>query len=47
LVNLKGKVHSEDLGVDGRITLMDLKEIGLEGVDNIHVTQNRDRWRAA
>jgi hypothetical protein len=25
---------------------MDLKEIGLESVDWIHVAQDRDRWRA-
>jgi hypothetical protein len=25
---------------------MDLNEIGSEGVDWIHVTQDRDRWRA-
>jgi hypothetical protein len=25
---------------------MELKEIALEGVDRIHLAQDRDRWRA-
>jgi hypothetical protein len=25
---------------------MDLREIGLEGVERIHLAQDRDRWRA-
>jgi hypothetical protein len=30
----------------GRWGQMDLREIGLEGVDWIRLTQDRDRWRA-
>jgi hypothetical protein len=30
---LKGGGHSEDLGIDGKILRMDVKEIGWEGVD--------------
>jgi hypothetical protein len=37
LESLKGGGHSEYLGVDGRIML--------EGVDWIHLAQNRSRWR--
>jgi hypothetical protein len=37
----------EDLGVDGRkILKMDFREVGLEGVDWIHLAQDRNRWRA-
>jgi hypothetical protein len=25
---------------------MDVRELGFEGVDQIHMTQNRDRWQA-
>jgi hypothetical protein len=31
--NLKGRGHLEDLGFDGRIMKMDLKEFGCEVVD--------------
>jgi len=34
--NLKGRDHSEDLGIDGRI-------IGWEGVDWIHLAQDGDQ----
>jgi len=41
------KNPSEDLGVDGRIVFrMDGMEIGWEGVEWIHVAQDRGRWRA-
>jgi hypothetical protein len=44
---LKGKDHSEELGVDGRIIKKaGLMEIGREGVDWIDLAQDRDRWRA-
>jgi hypothetical protein len=33
VVKLEGKTRSEKLGVDGRIILEDLKEIGWKGVD--------------
>jgi hypothetical protein len=40
LENLKGRDHSEDIGVDGRIMLeWILPEIGWEGVDWIHLVQ--------
>jgi hypothetical protein len=35
--NLKGRDHLEDL---------DLREIRRKGVDWIHLTQDRDQWRA-
>jgi hypothetical protein len=42
----KGREHSEDLGVDGKIILrnMDLREIRFGDVDWIHLAQDRDRW---
>jgi hypothetical protein len=47
LESLKGKDHSEDLDVDGRkLYIIDLKEIRWEGVDWIHLAQDRNRWRA-
>jgi hypothetical protein len=42
LESLKGRNHSED----GRLKKIDLREIRLEGVDWIHVAQNRDWWQA-
>jgi hypothetical protein len=45
--NLKGRDHSEDLGVDGKIILeWILRELGWKGVDWIYLAQDRDRWRA-
>jgi hypothetical protein len=41
-VNLKLQDHSEDIGIDGKIML----EIRWEGVDWMHVAQDRDQWRA-
>jgi hypothetical protein len=39
---------SEDIGVDGRIILeWILKEIGWEGMDCIHLAQDRCQWRAS
>jgi len=45
LVNLEGRDHSEDqrLGWEDR---MDLREIGWEFLDLIHLAQDRDQWRA-
>jgi len=41
--DLKGRDHSEDVGVDGRIILdWILSEIGWEGVDWIHLAQDRE-----
>jgi hypothetical protein len=45
LKSLKGRDHSENLGVDGDNIKVDLRELQLVGVDCIHVTQDRDRWR--
>jgi hypothetical protein len=36
----------EDLGVDGKIIGKGLREIGCEGVDWIHLAQDRDQWGA-
>jgi hypothetical protein len=41
---MEGGDYSEDVGVGGHIK-MDLREIGLEGVDWIHLAQDRDRLR--
>jgi hypothetical protein len=42
---MKGRDHLKDLGVDGDIK-MDLREIRLEGMDWIHLAQNRGWWLA-
>jgi hypothetical protein len=39
---IKVRDHSEDLGVDREITLEWIREIGLEGMDWIHLVQDRD-----
>jgi hypothetical protein len=39
--NLKGRDHSEDLGVDGRILLEVFMEMVWEVVDWLHMTQSR------
>jgi hypothetical protein len=45
--NLKVRDHSEDIGLDGRIILeWILWKSAWEGVDWIHVAQDRDLWRA-
>jgi hypothetical protein len=46
--NLKGRDHSEELGVDGRIIciIMDLREIVWESVDWMHLAEDRDYCRA-
>jgi hypothetical protein len=47
LENLKGRDHSEDIGIDGRIILSwILKEAGFEIVDWIDQVQDRDWWWA-
>jgi len=43
--NLKGRDHSEDLGIDYNIRI-DLREIEWEGVDCMHLAQDRDQWVA-
>jgi hypothetical protein len=42
--NLKGRDHSKDIGVDGKILY--LREMVWEVVDRIHLAQERDQWRA-
>jgi hypothetical protein len=44
--NLNEKDHFEDLGVDGRIILKRVKEIGREVVDWINLAQDKGEWRA-
>jgi hypothetical protein len=47
LESLKRRNHLDDTGIDRRIILkMDLRDIGWEGVDWIHLAQNTDQWRA-
>jgi hypothetical protein len=41
-----GREHSEDLGVDGIIILRQDSRKPWDGVDCIHLAQNRDRWGA-
>jgi hypothetical protein len=43
--NLKGRDHSEDLGVDERLIIIDVRKIRLECVDWIHLAQDWDQWR--
>jgi hypothetical protein len=40
--NRKGKEHSNDLGIDGRILELDRREIGSEMLDWICLAQGRD-----
>jgi hypothetical protein len=44
LERLKGREHSEDLGVDGRISKWVLKEIRRESADWIYLAQDSDQW---
>jgi hypothetical protein len=47
LVNLEGRDHSEDIGVDGKVILQWIVgRLGWEGVYWIHLAQNRDQWWA-
>jgi len=39
---MKGRVHLEDVGVNG---MMDLRQIWWELVEWIHLTQGTDQWR--
>jgi hypothetical protein len=41
LESLKGIQHLQDLGIDGRTILEWLMEMGWEGVDWIHLPQDR------
>jgi hypothetical protein len=40
--NLKGRDYSEDLGVKQDNIRMDLRKIGWEGVDSVHLVQDTD-----
>jgi hypothetical protein len=44
--HLKGRDHSEDLGVDGKIILEWILGKRWENVDWIHVALDRVQWRA-
>jgi len=44
--NLKKRDPLEDLGIHGANIRMELTEIGWEGVDWIHLSQDRDQWWA-
>jgi len=41
---LKGRDHSEDGGVDGRIIGTDLRERGWEGLYWTHLSQDWGQW---
>ena len=41
----RGREHSEDLGVDGRIILKCIFKKWDEGMDLIDVADDRERWR--
>jgi hypothetical protein len=41
---LKGRDHSDGLGVDGSIILRWILRIGYEDMDWVHVAQNKDKW---
>jgi hypothetical protein len=44
--NLKGRYHSDDLGVDGTIILeTDVRKTEWEVVDWMHLAQDKDQWR--
>jgi hypothetical protein len=46
LENLKGRDQLEDLGMDGKINIrIDLREIWWEGLEWIHLAQDRDQRR--
>jgi hypothetical protein len=36
----------EDVGIGGRITKMDLREMGIDGANWLRLAQDRVRWRA-
>jgi hypothetical protein len=45
LENLKGRNHLEYSSIDGEDSIrMDLREMGWEGVDCVHLAQDRDQW---
>ena len=44
--NLRERDHGGDPGIDGRIILRHLQEVGYEGMDWINLVQDRDSWQA-
>jgi hypothetical protein len=46
LAGPKARGHWEDLAVGGRITLMDLREMGINGTNWIQLAEDRVQWRA-
>jgi hypothetical protein len=42
----KTRDHCRDLGVGGKITEMDLGEIGIDEANWIHLAQDRFQWQA-
>jgi hypothetical protein len=42
--NLKGMDHSEDLGTDGKVIGIDLREIAWDSVDCMDLAQDRGQW---
>jgi hypothetical protein len=46
LGKLNERKHSQGQGIDGRISKLDLQEMESDGVDWIHLAQDRDKRRA-
>jgi hypothetical protein len=44
--NLRERENLGDPGVDRRIILRDLQDVGCEGMEWIQLAQDRDRWWA-
>jgi hypothetical protein len=44
--NLRKEEHWENPGVDGRIIVRHLQEVGCGGMDWIQLAQDRDMWQA-
>jgi hypothetical protein len=42
--NLKGRDHLEDLSIDGKLILEWILGKQWEGVDWMHLVQDRDQW---
>jgi len=45
LQNWKGRDHSEDLGIEGKIILEWIFRKQWEAVDWMHLTQDKDQWQ--
>jgi hypothetical protein len=44
--DLRERDHLQDLGIDGRIILKWISNVGMGSVDWIDMAQDRDRWQA-